>query len=88
MNHLNEYGEYGNYGDISLAEVPGMGNSDEFPGETIGYRHGTAYLPAHYMEDPDVRKMKKKNKLKNLKGYIDWVEHNSREKEILKQNKQ
>lgn len=74
-------------GNVDLGEIPGMGDSDRFPGETIGYKNKTLdgaagsdkYLPTDYIEDPDDAKKKKKGK--NIKGYVDWIDSNKNTEE-------
>ena len=71
MRHLKTFED----GNVDLGEIPGMGNSDRFPGETVGYKNKTGdkkYLPTDYIEDPDDAKKKHKNK--TVKGYVDWID--------------
>jgi hypothetical protein len=81
-NYIRSSGLYEDGGDAEgyMGEIPGMGDSAGFPKEPAGMKeigpHATSdTLPASYYEDPDKAKIKKKKKSKmiNLKGYVEFL---------------
>ena len=64
------YYTYG-YGDIDNSERTGMGNSDGFPGSTVGYRRRGAQLPTDYYQDPD--ETERKSGRKKINNFSDFI---------------